>query len=89
MGERRPVMVQFKNIERIRYRAFRARIRVQADETHITGDGGSATGVGLVMDWIYNEPEQTLSVTCTKPWWISEDVLAGKIRDFVKVIWDV
>ena len=85
MRESRPVAVEFKNVPVERFKAFRARIRVEAIEVIITGNLGSATDFDSKVLWTYDEPEQTLKVICTKhPWWMREAVVEQKIRDLME-----
>jgi hypothetical protein len=78
--------VTFQNITRERFQAVRARIRAQADVS-VMGDMGTASGNGFTATWTYNEADQTLSIQCTeKPWFISEGLVADKIRALVTTL---
>jgi hypothetical protein len=78
--------VTFKNITRERFQAIRARIRAQADVS-VAGDMGTASGNGFAASWIYDEAAQTLSIQCTeKPWFVSEGLVADKIRALVTTL---
>ena len=81
--------IAFTGIDRIRFQAIRARVRAQATSTTVDGDTGTATGqtpLGEVtVSWSYDEPSQTLTVQCVKkPWCVSEDLSANKIRSMVE-----
>jgi hypothetical protein len=83
----RPVVVRFPETARQRFYAFRARIRVQAVNVIVVGDTGSADGDGLKLIWIYDEPAQTLTVTCTeRPWWKSAAEVETRIRGVVEAL---
>ena len=78
--------VVFQNIARDKFNAVRARIRAQADVS-VLGDSGSAQGNGFAASWIYDEPNQVLTIQCTdKPWFVSESLIADKIRALVTTI---
>jgi hypothetical protein len=78
--------VTFQNITRERFQAIRARIRAQAD-TAVMGDTGVASGNGFTATWTYSDPNQTLSIQCTdKPWFVSEALVADKIRALVTTL---
>ena len=75
--------ITFSGITRGHFLAIRARIRAQAD-VDVSGDTGTASGNGYTADWFYSEPNQSLVIQCTsKPFFISEGLVAGKIRDLV------
>lgn len=75
--------ITFTGISRDHFLAIRARIRAQAD-VEIAGDCGTATGNGFTAQWSYSEPNQSLEIQCmSKPFFISEGIVAGKIRDLV------
>ncbi len=81
MAACRPVV--FNNVKREHFLAVRARIRAQAD-VQVLGDTGTAAGNGITAKWEYDEPSQTLTIQClTKPFWISEGIVAAGIRDLV------
>jgi hypothetical protein len=78
--------VTFQNISRDRFQAVRARIRAQADVA-VMGDMGTASGNGFTATWNYDEPSQVLTIQCTvKPWFISEGLVADKIRALVTTL---
>ena len=75
--------ITFTKITRDHYLAIRARIRAEAEVT-ISGDCGIATGNGFQAQWTYRETEQTLEIQClSKPFFISEALVAEKIRELV------
>jgi hypothetical protein len=81
MRQARPVEVVFHEVDRLRFRRWRARIRVQAVEVIVTGDDGTTSADGLKLMWRYNEAAQELKVTCTeRPWWAMEAAVRGRIR---------
>ena len=84
----RPVTVVFRETPRLRFHAFRARIRVQAVNTIVLGDTGSATGDGdLKLTWTYDEAAQTLTVSCIeRPYWRSAAYVEMKIRGVVEAL---
>lgn len=87
MRMRRPVVVRLNGIPRWLYRKFRARIRVQATRMTLLNDTGGASFASYTVEWVYSEPEQTLTVTCTKrPLWASEDAVTCKIRNFAEAL---
>ena len=76
--------ITFYSITRDRFQAIRARIRAQAD-VQLLGDTGTASGNGFTATWDYDEPTHALTIQCTaKPFFISEGIVAGKIRDLVE-----
>jgi hypothetical protein len=78
--------ITFQNIPRERFQAIRARIRAQADVS-VMGDTGTASGNGFTATWTYDEAAQTLSIQCTdKPFFISEGLVADKIRALVTTL---
>jgi hypothetical protein len=51
------------------------------------GDMGTASGNGFTATWNYDEPSQVLTIQCTvKPWFISEGLVADKIRALVTTL---
>lgn len=77
--------VKFSDITRDQFKAIRARINAQAEKMINAGDTGTATGDGFEVIWTFSEPDRTLTVQCTKkPFFISEGMVASKIRDIVE-----
>jgi hypothetical protein len=76
----------FDSVTREKFLAVRARIRAQA-RVETAGDSGTATQRGFTVQWIYNEPSQTLEVQClSKPCIVSEGMVASKIRDMMTAL---
>jgi hypothetical protein len=88
MAVSRPIIVPFRETPRTRFLAFRARIRMQAMNTIVLGDTGSATGEdGLKLSWIYDEAAQTLTVTCVeRAWFQSAAWVEKRIRGVVEAL---
>lgn len=81
MGKCRPVEIVFRDVNRERFKRFRARVRVEAVEVIVTGDMGTASDSGVKLGWVYDEPAQTLTVTCTEhPWFMREVTVMLRIR---------
>lgn len=78
--------LKFPNITRLKFQAIRARINAQAD-TKVVGDQGTASGHGFEATWTYSEPDQTLTIQCTKkPFFVSESLVTAKIQALVESV---
>jgi hypothetical protein len=83
----RPVVVPFRECSRERFRAFRARIRVQAVNVVVLGDTGTAEGEGLKLSWAYDEPAQILTLTCTeRPWYKSGALVQSRMQGMMEAL---
>lgn len=75
----------FKEITRDRFKAFRARIRVEAVEVVSVGDQGSAKDADSKVLWTYEEPAQTLKLICTEsPWWMTNAAVEARMRSLME-----
>jgi hypothetical protein len=82
-----PMQTIFHGISRLKFRAIRARVRAQAEKMSILEDSFTAVCNGFPIEWIYNEAEQSLVVTCNKrPRLHTEGWMAGRIRGLVEAL---
>jgi len=72
--------------------ALRKELNSAMHDQGTTGAGmndlsGTASHSGATIDWSYDPPTQTLSITCTsKPWYASCDLVNGKLTELVESV---
>lgn len=79
--------ITFQRIDRLKFKAVRARINAQADNTSQSDDAGTAEGSGFSASYSYDDKAQTLTIQCTdKPFFIPESLVEAKIRSLVESV---
>jgi hypothetical protein len=77
--------VAFHEIEPLKYKAIRARIRAQADSMREIGNAGSAISNGVEVSWSYDESTRVLRFNClARPWYVPESLIASRIRGLME-----
>jgi len=81
------VSVTFRSISRLKFHQIRARIRAQAEAMSYDENSGCAWDSWMEIQWLYEEGDQKLTITCTKrPIWRTEGWAESKIRGLVEAL---
>jgi hypothetical protein len=84
------MQVTFHDLDLLKFHAIRARLRAQVDEMTSSQTIGEHTWFGctskkVTLEWMYDHEEKLLTVRCIdRPWWISEAMVASRIRGAVE-----